>query len=251
MKCMVHFELAVLVFYGVFLSAQATPPSPEQKPEPSAKPSDQTHEKQTSYGPIDVISDTKGVDFGPYLKRVVDVVRRNWYDLIPKSARPPVNKKGKVDVEFSIMKDGQVAGVKVVGSSGDIELDRAALGGITAGNPFSPLPSEFSGNYLAQHFHFYYNPATVSISPTSDVQILAGGSQRFLATVTGTADSRVTWSVSGRGCSGDTCGSVADGLYMAPNVLPNPPLVNVKATSSDTNSVPASVTVHLVPAPKP
>ena len=37
-------------------------------------------------------------------------------------------------------------------------LDRAAYGGITASNPFPPLPSEFTGQYLGLRFTFYYNP---------------------------------------------------------------------------------------------
>ena len=37
-------------------------------------------------------------------------------------------------------------------------LDRAAWGGITASNPFPPLPSNFGGPYLALRFRFYYNP---------------------------------------------------------------------------------------------
>ncbi len=49
--------------------------------------------------------------------------------------------------------------MRLVGQSGDIALDRAAWGGITASNPFPPLPSEFHGNYLALRFHFFYNPA--------------------------------------------------------------------------------------------
>ena len=46
-------------------------------------------------GPLDVLSDTMGVDFGPYLQRVVHDVRLNWYNLIPESARAPLMKKGK------------------------------------------------------------------------------------------------------------------------------------------------------------
>jgi TonB family protein len=67
-------------------------------------------------------------------------------------------KKGKVAIEFAIMKDGSVAGMRLVSPSGDIALDRAAWGGITGSNPFPPLPSEFSGRYLALRFHFHYNP---------------------------------------------------------------------------------------------
>lgn len=108
---------------------------------------------------LDILSDTQGVDFGPYLERVLHAVRMNWYNLIPEVARPPMMKRGKVSIEFAIKPDGQIAGMRLVGQSGDISLDRAAWGGITASNPFPPLPSEFHGSYLALRFHFYYNPA--------------------------------------------------------------------------------------------
>jgi TonB family protein len=106
----------------------------------------------------DVLSDTMGVDFGPYLARILQSVRTNWYTLIPEVARAPLMKSGKVTIEFAILKDGSVAGMKVTGPSGDVSLDRAAWGGITASNPFPPLPPEFRGDYLRLRFHFYYNP---------------------------------------------------------------------------------------------
>ncbi|MGH9513650.1 MAG: TonB family protein [Terriglobales bacterium] len=109
-------------------------------------------------GPLDVLSDTMGVDFGPYLARVLHDVRENWYNLIPEAARAPLMKKGKVSIEFVILKDGKVAGMRYVSGSGDVALDRAAYGGITASNPFPPLPGEFGGPYLALRFHFFYNP---------------------------------------------------------------------------------------------
>jgi len=109
-------------------------------------------------GPMEVLSDTMGVDFGPYLQRVLHDVRENWYNLIPEVARPPIMKKGKVSIEFAITKQGQVAGMRLIGPSGDVSLDRAAWGGITGSNPFPPLPNEFNGQYLALRFHFYYNP---------------------------------------------------------------------------------------------
>ena len=51
-----------------------------------------------------------------------------------------------------------VADMRLVASSGDVALDRPAWGSITASNPFPPLPSEFTGPYLALRFRFYYNP---------------------------------------------------------------------------------------------
>src|SRR5215472_13783392 len=110
-------------------------------------------------GNLEVLSDTQGVDFGPYLSRVLQAVRMNWYNLIPEAARPPLLERGKVSIEFAILPDGKVAGMHIVSPSGDVSLDRAAWGGITASNPFAPLPSEFHGPYLALRFHFYYNPA--------------------------------------------------------------------------------------------
>lgn len=110
-------------------------------------------------GPAEILSDTMGVDFGPYLQRVIHAVKLNWYTLIPEVAKPPMLERGKVSIEFAILKDGSVAGLRIIGPSGDIALDRAAYGGITASNPFQPLPAEFKGQYLALRFHFYYNPA--------------------------------------------------------------------------------------------
>lgn len=107
---------------------------------------------------MDILSDTMGVDFGPYLSRVLHDVRLNWYQLIPEIARAPLMKKGRVAIEFAIMKDGSVAGMRLVDPSGDVSLDRAAWGGITASNPFPPLPGEFRGQYLALRFRFFYNP---------------------------------------------------------------------------------------------
>jgi TonB family protein len=109
-------------------------------------------------GQLDVLSDTMGVDFGPYLARVLHDVRQNWYNLIPEVARAPLMKQGKVSIEFAITKDGRIQGLRTVSTSGDIALDRAAYGGIAASNPFPPLPNEFGGQYLALRFHFYYNP---------------------------------------------------------------------------------------------
>ena len=106
-------------------------------------------------GQLDILSDTQGVDFGPYLQRILQDVRENWYHLIPESAEM---KKGKLAIEFAITRDGKVADMRLIATSGDVALDRPAWGSITASNPFPPLPGEFTGPYLALRFRFYYNP---------------------------------------------------------------------------------------------
>ena len=114
-----------------------------------------TGAKGRQLGALDILSDTQGVDFGPYLQRILQDVRENWYHLIPESASM---KKGKLAIEFAITKDGKVADMRLVASSGDVALDRPAWGSITESNPFPPLPGEFTGPYLALRFRFYYNP---------------------------------------------------------------------------------------------
>ena len=106
-------------------------------------------------GNLEVLSDTMGVDFGPYLQRVLHDVRQNWYTAIPESAQM---KHGNLIIEFAITKDGKVAGMKLIASAGDTPLDRAAWAGITASDPFPPLPSDFGGPYLALRIRFFYNP---------------------------------------------------------------------------------------------
>jgi len=105
-------------------------------------------------GPV-ILSDTRGVDFGPYLARVVWNVRRNWYAVIPVTAR--LGTKGRVAIVFEIVKDGSVPELRLVASSGSDPLDRAALAAIRASNPFPPLPDEFTGEHLVLQFIFLYN----------------------------------------------------------------------------------------------
>ncbi|HEY6253346.1 MAG TPA: TonB C-terminal domain-containing protein [Candidatus Angelobacter sp.] len=109
-------------------------------------------------GDVEIMTDTMGVDFGPYLKKVLFEIKRHWYDLIPEVARPPIMKRGNLTVEFAINQDGSVAGLRYVRTSGDIALDRPAYGSITASDPFPRLPSDFKGNYIALRIRFYYNP---------------------------------------------------------------------------------------------
>jgi TonB family protein len=105
-------------------------------------------------GPMEILTDTMGVDFGPYLNRVLHDVRESWYQLIPESAS---FKKGWVTIEFYILKDGSVQGLKIVEPSGDVTLDRPAYGSIKGSDPFQPLPREFPGPYLGLRFRFFYN----------------------------------------------------------------------------------------------
>jgi outer membrane biosynthesis protein TonB len=107
--------------------------------------------------PAEILTDTMGVDFGPYMTRIVQIVKQNWYTLMPPSVYPPILKQGKLALEFQIMKDGTVQGLLRDTTSGDVALDRAAMASITASTPFPPLPKEFPGKLLGLRFYYFYN----------------------------------------------------------------------------------------------
>jgi TonB family protein len=110
-----------------------------------------------SAGGAEILSDTMGVDFGPYMKRIIYDTEHAWWPIIPDIARPPLNKQGKVLVRFKIMHDGSVKEMTLEGPSGDVALDRAAWAGIVGASPFPQLPKDFKGPYLELRFYFLYN----------------------------------------------------------------------------------------------
>ena len=86
----------------------------------------------------------------------------------------------------------------------------------------------------------------VSITPVS-AKVAVGAKQQFVAKVTGTAITGVSWSVAGAGCSGTACGTVSStGLYTAPDTVPNPAQVTVTATSTADGETTASATVIII-----
>jgi TonB family protein len=110
-----------------------------------------------SAGGATILSDTMGVNFDSYLKRIVYDTERAWWPIIPEIARPPLNKQGRVMVRFKILKDGSVKEMKLEGPSGDVSLDRAAWAGILGASPFPQLPREFKGDFIELRFYFLYN----------------------------------------------------------------------------------------------
>jgi TonB family protein len=104
---------------------------------------------------LELLSDPQGVDFRPYLMQVLAAVRRNWQAVMPESAK--LGRRGRVGIQFSIAKSGSVPKLVIVAASGTDALDRAAVAGISASNPFPPLPSEYRGDRIVLQFNFAYN----------------------------------------------------------------------------------------------
>ena len=96
--------------------------------------------------------DTKGVEFGPWLRRFVAQVRRNWF--IPQAA---MIMSGHVVLQFNIHKDGRITDIRVAQPSNIDAFNRAAYGAIASSNPTEPLPPEYPSPQALFTVTFYYN----------------------------------------------------------------------------------------------
>jgi len=106
---------------------------------------------------VQMLTDTQGVDFNDYLRRVYITVKQNWFAVMPASVE--LGDQGVVSLQFKIYRDGSVADgdPQRVFGSGKEPLDRAAISSIRASNPFPQLPAQFKGPYIELRFTYYYN----------------------------------------------------------------------------------------------
>ncbi|MGB9433650.1 MAG: TonB C-terminal domain-containing protein [Candidatus Acidiferrum sp.] len=106
---------------------------------------------------VQILTDTEGVNFDDYLRRVYITVKNNWFAVMPASVQ--LGERGVVSLTFKIMRDGSVpdADPQRVFGSGKEPLDRAAMSSIRASNPFPTLPAQFKGPYIELRFTYYYN----------------------------------------------------------------------------------------------
>jgi TonB family protein len=104
-----------------------------------------------AFGPA-IQFDTKGVEFGPWIRRFVAQVKRNW--LIPYAA---MSMKGHVVVTFNVHKDGSITDLQVVGASPVDAFNNAAYGALASSNPTAPLPSEYPSEQAFFTVTFFYN----------------------------------------------------------------------------------------------
>jgi hypothetical protein len=114
-----------------------------------------------SRGPLQagatILSDTMGVDFSAYMRRLHDDIQRNWDPLIPEEVQPPISKKGITGIRFTILPDGKIGSMTLETRSGDVALDHAAWNGITSEGQFPPLPKAYHGAQLELRVGFFYN----------------------------------------------------------------------------------------------
>ncbi len=98
--------------------------------------------------------DSKGVDFGPWLRRFIAQIKRNWN--IPYAA---MAFKGHVVITFNVHRDGSISDLAVPGPSNVEGFNKAAYGALASSNPTEPLPREYPSEHCFFTVTFYYNEA--------------------------------------------------------------------------------------------
>lgn len=93
-------------------------------------------------------------------------------------------------------------------------------------------------------------PVSVTLSPAS-ASVMVSQTQQFTASVSGTSNTAVTWSVNGVPGGNSTVGTVSSsGFYGAPTAVPSPAAVTVTATSAaDTTKSAGAIATITAPTP--
>src|SRR5580693_4986953 len=134
----------LLLAGGVFCDAQSSASPSTSGPDATVT---RPETQKAPPGGVQILSDTEGVDFAPYLTRWRLITDKTWQGLMPVEANAPILLKGIVVIQFKVLPNGEVTGMILDGRSGYTNLDRAAWGAITASS-YPPLPTEFHGPYL-------------------------------------------------------------------------------------------------------
>jgi TonB family protein len=96
--------------------------------------------------------DSKGVDFGPWLRRFVAQVKRNWF--VPQAA---MIMKGHVVITFNIHRNGAITDIEVKQPSSIESFNIAAVNALMSSNPTQPLPAEYPSDSAFFTVTFLYN----------------------------------------------------------------------------------------------
>lgn len=96
--------------------------------------------------------DSKGVDFGPWLRRFVAQVKRNWF--VPQAA---MIMKGHVVITFNIHRNGAITDIEVKKPSSIESFNHAAVNALMSSNPTQPLPPEYPSDSAFFTVTFLYN----------------------------------------------------------------------------------------------
>lgn len=100
----------------------------------------------------DIQFDTKGVEFGPWVRRFVAQIYRNWF--VPYAA---MTMSGHVVLTFNVHKDGTLTDLTVQRPSGVDAFTNSAFNALRQSDPTFPLPEEYPDDQAFFTVTFYFN----------------------------------------------------------------------------------------------
>ena len=139
-----------------FGQAAAGSPSLPSTAQQAPDASDQA-KSDVDLGNTEVLSDTRGVNFNPYLKEILRTIYGHWTGLLPEEARTPTLAKGETDIRFTITPNGEIITMHLDASTHDVALNQAAWGAIASAQQLPPLPAAFTGPNLELRVRFRVN----------------------------------------------------------------------------------------------
>lgn len=246
---------AVCVICNVLLCAQSnTGDVPKQ--EPSAAPSHPSTVNDQATSPVRLMKMCSGKNPPPCLMppRPVFAPDPDYSDEARKA-----KYEGTCVLRVIVGADGKTHNIRVARMLGQ-GLDEKAIDAVKqwrfepATKDGQPVAVEVNisvsfrlnaQQHLVSPFNNHPTISGIIVSPVS-AGVPTSGQQQFSATVPGTTNSTVVWSVSGFGCVSSACGTIsADGLYTAPLNIPNPATIVVKATLASDASRSTSAIVNI------
>ena len=105
------------------------------------------------YGP-EIQFDSKGVEFGPWLRRFVAQIRRNWF--VPYAIW---SMHGHVVLTFNVQEDGALTDLTIFKPSHVEAFTNSAYNALRSSNPTQPLPPEYPDDHAFFTVIFYFNEA--------------------------------------------------------------------------------------------
>jgi TonB family protein len=96
--------------------------------------------------------DSKGADFGPWLRRFVAQVYRNWF--MPYAI---MSMHGNVVLTFNVHRDGSITDLNVMRPSRVRAFTNSAFNAIATSNPTYPLPDDYPDDTCFFTVTFYFN----------------------------------------------------------------------------------------------
>lgn len=148
-----------------------TPPAPrlpEPPRDPVAPPSDNaipfgqggrpdvsggTFGNDQGAGGLEVGDGAFGSQFGTYVSAMKQKIANNWFQSMVNASVP---SGSRVTLTFDILRNGNIADVRVVEPSGNPTLDESAERAISRSSPLGTLPARFSGSRISVRFWFEF-----------------------------------------------------------------------------------------------